>query len=217
MSEGSFFNISYFFMGLLGGFGHCLGMCGPVVLAWTAGMRPSTAGLLLYNLGRVFSYVFAGMVVALAGSIVVFGRLYWLQKWIMGGVGFLMVLGGVGLLVQIRLGWFVQSLPSGLIKTFMQRGPFPLGLVNGFFPCGLVYMALAGVAGSSVSHGHPAIAVLQGGLLMLLFGTGTSVAMFGLGVFTRTVQGHWRVYLYRLSGALMAGVGGLLLWRALRT
>ena len=203
-------------MGLLGGFGHCLGMCGPVVLAWTGGVRPSAGGLLAYNLGRVFSYVFVGMAVALAGSIAVFGGLYWLQKWIMGGFGLLMILGGIGLLGQGNLRWFPQVLPTGLVKTFMQRGPFPLGLVNGFFPCGLVYTALAGVAGVAVSQKQVALAVLQGGLLMLLFGMGTSVAMLVLGVFTRALKGRWRAYLYKLSGVLMTAVGGLLFWRAMR-
>jgi len=47
--------------GLLGGFGHCIGMCGPLVGAFalasgSLGPRRSMAGQLAYHAGRVTTY-----------------------------------------------------------------------------------------------------------------------------------------------------------------
>ena len=64
-----------FVFGLLGG-AHCIGMCGGIMSALTFAVPPSMrqpsrlAALLLgYNLGRISSYMIAGALVALLGSV----------------------------------------------------------------------------------------------------------------------------------------------------
>ncbi len=207
---------SYFLTGLLGGFGHCLGMCGPLVLAWTSRGIRGPGPLIQYNLGRVFSYFSLGLMVSLLGSGIVSEGFYRAQSIVMAALAVLMVFGGLGIILPGTPRWFPQIVPSNLVRTFMERGPFPLGIVNGFFPCGLVYTALMGVAGYSVGLKSPALSVLNGGLLMALFGLGTSVSMFLLGFFSDLIQNKLRPVFYKLSGLLMIAVGGFLLWKAIR-
>ncbi len=204
----------YLLMGLLGGFGHCLGMCGPLVLTWTSGGLTGPWALLQYNLGRVFSYFFLGLVVSFAGSGIV-SSLYGLQSTVMALLGSLMVLGALGIIFPSTPRWFPQIVPAKVVRTFIQRGPFPLGLVNGFFPCGLVYTALFGAAGSGADLKNPFAAGLNGGILMALFGIGTSLAMFLLGFFSGLIRHRYRNLFYKLSGFLMLLVGGLFLWKAI--
>ena len=57
--------------GLLGGFGHCVGMCGPLVAAMSLAGGPADprrvlAGHLLYNAGRVTTYGFIGAAMGLS-------------------------------------------------------------------------------------------------------------------------------------------------------
>lgn len=63
--------LSALVLGLLGG-GHCLGMCGGLMGALTLAIPPEQRGkrlrlLLAYNLGRILSYVLAGLLIGLAG------------------------------------------------------------------------------------------------------------------------------------------------------
>ena len=68
--------ISTFLMGLMGGT-HCAGMCGGIVSALTLGIpeqkrkdnHTMTLYLLLYNSGRISSYIFAGVLVASFDSV----------------------------------------------------------------------------------------------------------------------------------------------------
>jgi len=73
--------------GLLGSFGHCAGMCWPLVAAVSlaAGPRAGPAGTLglhlLYNAGRITTYGFAGLAMGILGSVVnVAGRAAGLQQ-----------------------------------------------------------------------------------------------------------------------------------------
>ena len=62
-----------FVMGLLGSF-HCLGMCGPIAMALPMGHRSNSSRLwggAVYNLGRVFTYSFLGLILGLAGDFLI--------------------------------------------------------------------------------------------------------------------------------------------------
>ncbi len=55
--------------GLLGGFGHCIGMCGPVVATYSLGLKhQGIAPHLFYNLGRITTYSILGGFIGLTGS-----------------------------------------------------------------------------------------------------------------------------------------------------
>ncbi len=57
-------------LGLLGSF-HCIGMCGPIALALPVHQYSSLKkylGIFLYNLGRVITYTFLGVLFGLLGQ-----------------------------------------------------------------------------------------------------------------------------------------------------
>src|SRR5512134_1425191 len=155
MSPTESVNFLLFTSGLLGGFGHCTAMCGPVVAAFSLclGEKRQAGPHLLYNLGRVTTYSLIGGVAGLAGSFLgIAAGLGPFQKAVAFGTGLLVVLMG------LALGGWLPRLPSFFAADGASRllrrlaglaqgsgGPgvfFPLGLLLGFLPCGLVYAAL---------------------------------------------------------------------------
>lgn len=170
-----------FAMGLLGGV-HCAGMCGGIVGAISLS-RPGTSPhgfwgrQFGYNLGRIASYSFAGLLVGGLGTLLASASgVHEAQRLLMGLAGVFMLL--IGLHIG---GWLhllgpvekagavlwrrIEPLGRGLLPVRSAGQAFALGLVWGWLPCGLVYSALiwALSAGGAV----------EGGLLMLAFGLGT--------------------------------------------
>ena len=62
---------SAFLMGFLGSF-HCIGMCGPIVLALPS---KGVQYKLVYNIGRTITYMLLGLAVGLIGQGAVFAGL----------------------------------------------------------------------------------------------------------------------------------------------
>ncbi len=75
-----------FATGLVGGFGHCAAMCGPLVgsiavASGSLGPRRAVGGQLAYHAGRVTTYAVLGGAMGLTGSFVdVAGRLAGIQR-----------------------------------------------------------------------------------------------------------------------------------------
>lgn len=173
--------------GLIGSL-HCVGMCGPIALALpgqSRGWQRMLPGRVLYNLGRVVTYSFLGL---LMGA---FGRGLSIAGW---QQGLSVALGGLLVLLalsQIQLESRVLRLPAvdkGLfwlrkqLGTWMKDGRphslFQVGLLNGLLPCGFVYLALAG----ALSVGG----MWEASLYMALFGLGTFPAMLVM-----SMAGQW--------------------------
>ena len=150
-----------FLIGFLGSF-HCVGMCGPIALALPFGNQSNfqlIIGRLLYNLGRSLTYALFGAVFGLFGKgIEVAG----LQKWasIILGVSILLYYltpdrfkGKLSVTKPYQVASnFVKKGFSKLTKDGSPISLFIFGIVNGFLPCGFVYVALAGAltTGSAV-------------------------------------------------------------------
>ncbi|HSD19795.1 MAG TPA: sulfite exporter TauE/SafE family protein [Anaeromyxobacter sp.] len=210
-----------FVTGLLGGFGHCIGMCGPLVgsfaLATGAlGPRRSIAGQLAYHGGRITTYAILGAVMGLTGSFVnVAGRLAGVQDVVAVVAGVLMILLGLGAAgvsgalkslearASARVVRFVRGLLSG-------GGPgrlYPTGLALGLLPCGLSWTMFLGAAATG--------SVPEGLLLALAFGIGTVPALLLAGVAGTLVGARARGLLYRAGGVLVAILGGVFVARGL--
>lgn len=189
-----------FLLGLVGSL-HCAGMCGPLALALPSGGGSRAAflsGRLAYNFGRILTYCGMGLVF---GAL---GRTLWLagaQRWVSIGLGVVLI---AGLFSSRRLAlWkpvtaLVNWLKSGM-GTLLRRRSVPalglLGVLNGFLPCGLVYVACAGAA---VTGG-----ILAGARYMIAFGLGTVPMMLAIGLSGRLVPVAWR---FRLQKAIPASV-----------
>jgi sulfite exporter TauE/SafE len=181
--------LTSFFVGLFGSF-HCIGMCGPIAIALpipNSNNLSFVAGRLLYNLGRVVTYSFLGAVFGLLGSRLVISG-FQQSISIVLGVGIVTaVLIPPKYKAKITQHKFVQkiTLPlksgiSGLFKSGTFSAMFLIGILNGFLPCGLVYVALAGaiVSGDAIS----------GSAVMILFGLGTIPTMFAATIFGKFIN-----------------------------
>lgn len=203
--------------GLLGGFGHCLGMCGPVVGAFALrpGDGPRLLPHLLYHAGRLTTYAFLGALLGLGGSFVnAAGRLAGLQNLVALVAGALMIVMGLGILGVAPLPRQASGdasrwlrLAGPILETRSAAGFYPLGLLLGFLPCGLFATVLLMAAATA----DP----LQGYLLALLFGLGTTPALLIFGMVVGTLGARLRGALYRAGGAAVVAMGILALGRGL--
>ncbi len=199
---------------------HCLGMCGSIMGALTLSLPSEIRGgaarflsfVVLYNLGRVLTYVFMGVVIGFTGQLLGdgLGGEEWRQAAsIVAAVTIILIglylTGWVPFLRHMdRLGGGVWRLlePFGR-KMLPVRTPlaaFLSGLVWGWLPCGLVYYALI----LALPLGDP----VMGGLFMLVFGIGTMPVMIGTGIFAGTLAKLGRnVRLRQVAGVVVVLVG----------
>ena len=210
-----------FSTGLIGST-HCIGMCGGIVGALALGyhQEPSRSRLLtqvMYNLGRIITYTVMGITAGLIGPALDLLSLRLSAQWFFVGANLFVIV--VGLSSACRLRWFSISSLEGSAGRFL-AGPlrraaaspssyaaFPIGLLLGFIPCGLVYGPLAVACGS----GSP----LLGGGIMAALGLGTMPLMLVFGAASATISGLMRDNLYRVTGLFMMLMGGAGLWRTL--
>ena len=181
---------------------HCLGMCGGIMgalsLSLPADVRENrirvSVFVLLYNLGRLSSYMVAG---ALAGAFGV--EVLQLLGLDSDNAHHMLRLAGVIIMVFIGAylaGWFPQLIKVEKLGQPIWRRLEPVarrlmpintpiqalfyGMVWGWLPCGLVYVVLL----MTVTAGSG----LQGALMMAAFGLGTLPSMFSAGVMVSWVR-----------------------------
>ncbi len=206
-----------FIMGLFGSL-HCVGMCGPIALALPVQSQSRinmVSKLLLYNFGRTFTYVFLGILVGILGEGVFLAGM---QKWLSIGLGiFLLLIALFSINIESRLLnapiigkiFFLVKLKLGkLLKNNSIPALFRTGIVNGFLPCGLVYMAIVG----AVSMGS----ITGSALYMLLFGLGTIPLMLAVATAGQFASLKWRNKLKKLFPIFVASLAILLIFRGLQ-
>jgi hypothetical protein len=181
--------LASFFIGLFGS-AHCIGMCGPIAIALPVPNSNNisfVAGRLLYNIGRVATYSFLGAVFGLLGSRLVISGFQQSVSIALGVAIVIAVLIPPKYKAKITQHQVVQKvtlpLKSGISDLF-KRGTFSalflIGILNGFLPCGLVYVALAG----AIASGN----AISGSAVMILFGLGTVPTMFAATVFGKFIN-----------------------------
>lgn len=218
--------ILIFLTGLTGGFGHCIGMCGPVVVAYSVSIKSRTfLPHILYNAGRISTYTILGGLMGLTGTfIIITGPFQQLQKGVMIAAGLLIIIMGVGLAGWLpfmkRFERILTTLPfirkiMGYFSGEMSIGTFyPMGIVLGFIPCGLVYTALLSSARAGMETDDPLMGLLRGAVLMLLFGVGTAPSLLLFGKIVNVLGVKLRERLYKTSAIIMIIMGVLFVVRA---
>ncbi|MDF0716771.1 sulfite exporter TauE/SafE family protein [Muricauda sp. 334s03] len=180
-------------LGLLGSL-HCLGMCGPIAFMLPLDQTnqvKKTAQLSIYHFGRLLAYGVIGVLFGLLGKGL---SLFGIQQKLSIGIGVLMIilvlipgkyLNGHKLLSPIYS--IIGKVKSKLGAELKKKTPdtfLTIGFLNGFLPCGLVYMALLG----AIAMGSP----LKGGLYMMIFGLGTvplmSLVVYSKGMFSTSIK-----------------------------
>ncbi|MCC6347655.1 MAG: sulfite exporter TauE/SafE family protein [Nitrospirales bacterium] len=208
--------------GLLGGFGHCIGMCGPLAASCTLsaarrGAESGKAGLilppLLYNAGRISSYAFLGALMGLVGSFVnIAGRIAGLQNGVAIAAGVLMIIMGLGVTGLLRGVSSLErhnSLILRAVRVVLEGDSiwryYPLGILLGLLPCGLSYSAFIAAAGTG--------SLLRGMLLALCFGLGTVPPLLLFGVIINYLSAKVRGWVYRTGGLVIIGLGIYFIYR----
>ena len=166
--------LSAIVLGLMGSL-HCVGMCGPIAFMLPVDRSNNFKKIfqiLMYHFGRLLAYGSIGLIFGLLGKgLYVFG----MQQKLSIIIGVLMI---AIVLIPYKLFskynfskplfGIISKLKSQLGQELKKKSPdtfLTIGFLNGFLPCGLVYMALFG----AIAMGN----AMEGSLYMILFGLGT--------------------------------------------
>lgn len=203
--------LALFLVGLLGGT-HCVGMCGGIVGALSMGGPARWSMHLAYNGGRILSYAAAGAIagalgaasMGLEGQVPARLILYFLANLMLVALGLYLLGVTRALAFTERAGQSLWRRLQPLTRRFLPARSigqaFPLGLLWGWLPCGLVYSALASAL-TAASAG-------RGALMMLAFGLGTLPNLLLAGMVLARLNEFVRRPLVRtLSGLMVLGFG----------
>ena len=101
----------------------------------------------------------------------------------------------------------VKSLLSKLFKQKSFASLFSIGVLNGFLPCGLVYLGVAG----AIATGD----VWKGSLFMMFFGLGTLPVMWFVSLAGNIISLEWRNNMRRAVPVFVAVMACMLILRGL--
>ena len=202
-------------LGFASGF-HCLGMCGPIALSLGLSKKQQVnfhLQNLTYQFGRILTYSFLGAIIGIVGEGF---QLAGFQKYIS-------ILAGI-LLITMALfsfgGDFTTKIPAisnALLKVKINLGKllrktdyssrFLTGVLNGFLPCGMVYMALT----ASLAAGG----IWQSASFMVFFGLGTFPFMFAAVLFGNILNATVRNKILKIVPVFMLILGALFILRGM--
>jgi sulfite exporter TauE/SafE len=202
------------------GFGHCIGMCGPIVVSLSLNLKGKNIFLphLLYNTGRVITYTVLGGIMGATGSFtLVAAHLAGIQKGALIVAGIIIIVMALAMSGWLPLGRALGDYynPDGIITRGFRKLSqvkstatyFPIGLLLGLLPCGPVYTALLAAAGAGMNAAGALEGVVKGMTVMMSFGIGTIPALF---LVAKLVDMGWlkkRQIIYRIGTILMIMVG----------
>ncbi len=208
--------VSAFILGFFGSL-HCLGMCGPIAFMLPLDHQNNTKKLSqvsIYHAGRLLAYGIIGILFGLLGKGL---SLFGIQQKLSIGVGVIMILLVLLPSKYLITGKFSKPIYAIVTKVKSRLGTelhkktpdtlLTIGFLNGFLPCGLVYMALLG----AIAYGN----ALEGGLYMMLFGAGTIPLMTAV-VFSKSLfRNPKRFGLRKLIPVFVVIIGALFIIRGL--
>ena len=207
---------------LLGSVGHCIGMCGGFIVTYTtAKIKPKHSRAqsafyhFLYNIGRVTSYTVLGALFGYFGSLWDVSPLARAVMFAVAGVMMIVMglsfAGKLKFLTSIEIpitnySWFKKAFTAQLTSA-TPKSFFILGMLNGLFPCGLVYTMLVTATTTQ--------SALYGALVMAIFGLFTIPTLFSfayiVGLFSQT---KFRSVMIQLAAVTVIAFGGWTLMKA---
>lgn len=208
--------ISALGLGFASGF-HCIGMCGPIALSLGLTKKQATNYYLqnlTYQFGRIVTYAFLGAILGIIGQGF---QMAGFQQYLTIGVGIVLIImalfsfGGKDFASKIPfLSGFLLKVKMNLGRLLQKadyKSRFSTGILNGFLPCGMVYMALT----ASLAAGG----IWQGSIFMALFGLGTLPFMFAVVLVGNLMTQTFRIKILKFVPVMMILLGGLFILRGL--
>ena len=215
-----------FLLGFSSGFGHCVGMCGGIVLTYSINLQKNSGQAnsvfttilphIYYNVGRTFTYMFLGGIFGLLGTTLTFAEsAFDLQAILQVFAGIIMIYMGLDLLhlipkfpaIFFKSGNPFKRMIHGLLISVNRSNIFALGIVLGFLPCGVVYAAGAKAASTG--------SIFSGMIIMLIFALGTAPAMIMMGFGAEWITGKFRSRVFKISAILVIILGGLTVYKGI--
>lgn len=189
---------------------HCIAMCGGINLSQCVGCADKGSNNVtykfkpsfLYNLGRVTSYTILGGIVGSLGSVISVTLQGKALISIIAGI-FMMIMGMNMISIIPSLRKMMPRLPQNLTRKIARKrnenGPFIVGLLNGFIPCGpLQAMQLYALGTGSF---------FTGAVSMFLFSLGTVPLMFAFGAFSSLLNSKFKNQMMKVSAMLVMILG----------
>ncbi len=208
--------LSALIFGLLGSF-HCIGMCGPIAFMLPVNRSNNfkkVSQIALYHVGRILTYSLIGLLFGILGKSF---NLFGFQQQLSIIVGVFMI---VIILIPYKtfnkynfskpLFQLISKVKTALGKELKKKSPdtfLTIGFLNGFLPCGLVYMALFGALATGDA--------LQGSLYMALFGMGTIPLMTTAIYFGNFLTTKVRQYIRKSIPVVVVIIGVLFILRGM--
>ncbi|KIA89351.1 sulfite exporter TauE/SafE family protein [Kaistella jeonii] len=203
-------------LGFASGF-HCIGMCGPIALSLGLTKKQATNYYLqnlTYQFGRIATYSFLGAILGIVGKGF---QMAGFQQYLTIAVGILLIFMAVFSFGGKDFASKIPFLSKSLLKVKMNLGKllqkadyrsrFTTGILNGFLPCGMVYMALT----ASLASGG----IWQSATFMALFGLGTLPFMFAIVLLGNLMTTAFRIKILKFVPVMMIVLGGLFILRGL--
>lgn len=207
--------LSALVFGLLGSF-HCVGMCGPIAFMLPIDRKNKLKGflqILSYHLGRLFSYSLIGLLFGFLGKSFYFFGLQQ-QLSIIVGVSMILVIIFPTFFSKVN---FSKNINKVIFKVKDALGKelkkkrndtfFTIGFLNGFLPCGLVYMAVFGALATTNAF--------SGSLYMFIFGLGTIPLMTSVVYLGNFAKGNFRRNIQKAIPIVVVVIGVLFVLRGL--
>lgn len=200
------------------GSGHCIGMCGPLVVLLEGSHSEARAWRIRfgYNLGRGLTYMLLGAIAGAAGLVLTkiagIDTALRVLRWLAAA---LVIALGINLLFRLQLLRWLEEGGAALWRAIspVTRRVLPIrslpgavaaGLAWGALPCGLVYSSVALAASTATA--------VYGALVMSAFWLGTLPTLLATGAAAgRIAVLARRDTPRRIAGALMIAVGAFAL------
>ena len=208
--------LSALVFGLLGSF-HCVGMCGPIAFVLPvdrSNTYKKVFQITLYHIGRLLAYSIIGLVFGIIGK----------GLYLFGFQQQLSIVIGIAMIVVVLIPYntfnkynfskpiykIISKVKSSLGAALKKKSPdtfLTIGFLNGFLPCGLVYMAVFG----AIASGN----ALEGSLYMAIFGLGTIPLMTTAIYFSNFLKGTLRQKIQKAIPVFVVLIGALFILRGL--
>ena len=205
-----------FILGLISSF-HCVGMCGAISVMLPVDHQNSVKKffqLMVYHVGKITAYAFIGLLFGLLGKGLFLAGIQQQLSIIIGLVIILIALIPERILSKYSitqpLYQLIGKVKSSLGSQFKKKSLsalFTIGLLNGFLPCGMVYMAVFGAMAMQDQ--------IWGTLYMMLFGLGTIPLLMIVAYAQHMISISLRNRIQKLIPAVAVCIGMLFILRGL--